>query len=379
MKSPLDRGGLRFFLVLVTLLAGASTHATILAGVPCILLGAALHFWAKGCLRQDRFVAMTGPYRFVRHPFYLANALIDGGIAVMSGAWPIRLALPAWWLAVYLPVMRKEERRLTAAFGSTYADYRRRVPGLIPWRRPLPRGGPGFQWSNPNIADGEEIPRAVRILAYPLLLLVWTDLRTDRWAVLADGLKLLALSTLIMLYALSWALRRHQRRRRPILPRAAGHPALRAAAALGILTIAALAPAPATLIDDWLLPACAALVTLSAAIYFEGGRPKAEGGRRRAEGGGPAGHRSTARVAAAECAALLAALAACRALWLAPPAIFLYAAWALDARLPGGGGPSAGPTGQPPPRIACPPLYYLLAAAAIVACALRLLGLPASP
>ncbi len=244
MKSPLDRGGLRFFLVLATLLAGASTHATILAGLPCILLGAALHFWAKGCLRQDRFVAMTGPYRFVRHPFYLANALIDGGIAVMSGSWPIRLVLPAWWLAVYVPVMRREERNLTAAFGSTYKDYRRRVPGLIPWRRPLPRCGPGFQWSNPNIADGEEIPRAVRILAYPLLLLAWTDLRTDPWAVLADGLKLLAISTLLMLYALSWALRRHQRRRRPILPPTAGRPALRAAAALGILTIAALAPAP---------------------------------------------------------------------------------------------------------------------------------------
>ncbi len=90
MKSPTNRGGLRFYLVIFALLtvfatpAIHTTPATVLHGVPLILLGVALHLWAKGCLHQDREVTTTGPYRFVRHPFYTANALIDSGIAVMS-------------------------------------------------------------------------------------------------------------------------------------------------------------------------------------------------------------------------------------------------------------------------------------------------------
>jgi len=87
MKTPLNRGGLRFFLVLAGLIRACTTNSTIIAGVPFIVLGTELHFWAKGCLRQNQVLAMGGPYRFVRHPFYLANALVDAGVAVMSECW----------------------------------------------------------------------------------------------------------------------------------------------------------------------------------------------------------------------------------------------------------------------------------------------------
>ena len=75
-----------------------------------------LHTWAKGCLRQNRVVATIGPYRFVRHPFYLANALIDAGLVVMAGWWPLAVVLPLWWLAIYIPVIRGEERYLSREF-----------------------------------------------------------------------------------------------------------------------------------------------------------------------------------------------------------------------------------------------------------------------
>ena len=148
----------------------------------CLILGAWLHTWAKGCLRQNRVVATIGPYRFVRHPFYLANALIDAGLVVMAGWWPLALALPLWWLAIYLPVIRGEERYLAEKFPDEYPEYKRRVPCLIPWRRPLPFTGDGFRWSNPNIAGGEELPRLARILAYPLLFFVVAGLRRGGWS-----------------------------------------------------------------------------------------------------------------------------------------------------------------------------------------------------
>ena len=129
MKSPLNRGGLRFYLVLIALLAGtlwarATSPSSILAGVPCLLLGVWLHTWAKGCLRQNRIIATIGPYRFVRHPFYLANALIDTALVVMAGWWPLAAAVPLWWLAIYLPVIRGEEHYLAENFPQDYPEYK---------------------------------------------------------------------------------------------------------------------------------------------------------------------------------------------------------------------------------------------------------------
>jgi hypothetical protein len=213
MKSPWNRGGLRYCLVVVALLRGAATSGTIAAGIPCLLLGTILHFWAKGCLRQNQVVAQGGPYRFVRHPFYLANGLIDAGIAIMSGWWALGVMLPAWWLVVYLPVMRKEEAHLLGLFGRVYADYRRRVPRLIPWRRPLPAGGEGFRWSNRNIAVEGEIPRALRLLAYPLLFFVVTDLRIKGLSFFSDGRELAATALLLATYLAARLLDRRLRRR----------------------------------------------------------------------------------------------------------------------------------------------------------------------
>lgn len=213
MKSPLNRGGLRLFLIVLAIAGASSTLRSILAGIPLLLLGTALHVWAKGCLHQNREVTTCGPYRFVRHPFYLANALIDGSIAVMSGWWLLEIALPIWWLAIYLPVMRREENYLLETFGPAYEDYRTRIGRLIPWRRPLPRTSQGFRWTNPNIAEGREIPRALRILATPALLLVCTNLRTEGLASLTSGWTLGALGILGALHASAWAISRNRRSR----------------------------------------------------------------------------------------------------------------------------------------------------------------------
>ena len=192
---------------------GAATYSTILAGIPCLLLGTAVHFWAKGCLRQNQVVTRSGPYRFVRHPFYLANGLIDAAIAIMSGWWLLGAILPVWWLAVYLPVMRKEEAHLCALFGRVYEHYRRRVPLLIPYRRPLPANGEGFRWSNRNIAVEGEIPRVLRLLAYPLLFIVLTALRSDGLSFFSRGIGLTATAALLAAYGLAAGLDRYLRGR----------------------------------------------------------------------------------------------------------------------------------------------------------------------
>lgn len=216
MKSPLNRGGLRNGLIVVGLVWGAATPGTVLAALPLLLLGTALHFWAKGCLRQNREVSQIGPYRYVRHPFYLANALIDASLAIMSGWWLLELTLPVWWLAVYLPVIRGEEAYLLSTFGDGYRDYQRRVPGLIPWRRPLPSSGEGFSWRNPNIATGREIPRAMRILGAPLLFLLGQVLRNPESTAAANLQIGLLLAGVVLVYGLAWAIERSRLRARAV-------------------------------------------------------------------------------------------------------------------------------------------------------------------
>ena len=79
---------------------------------------------------------LAGFHRFVRHPWYLFGLVIlwtrDLNLAGLVSAAAV---------TAYLVVgSRLEERKLIAAYGAAYEDYRRRVPGLVPrpWRHLTP-------------------------------------------------------------------------------------------------------------------------------------------------------------------------------------------------------------------------------------------------
>jgi methanethiol S-methyltransferase len=101
---------------------------------------------------EDR-LQITGPSRFVRHPLMACLFVLLWGHAVM----PPTLALLAGGLSVYIFLgVVFEERDLLRRFGPAYSDYRRRVPALVPWRRPHP----GEQ-SCPTSAPGSSTPSAL--------------------------------------------------------------------------------------------------------------------------------------------------------------------------------------------------------------------------
>jgi hypothetical protein len=180
MRVPWDRGGLRWYLIVLGLVAGRPGAATILAGVPLLLLGIAMHLWAKGCLHQEREVTTSGPYRYVRHPFYLGNLLLDAGTVLMSGSALLMSVFPFWWAAVYIPVMQREEATMEGLFGDEYRAYARRVPLLFPLARPIPAGS-GFSSRNPNIL-AVEVPRVLRFLSYPFYFVLAYEWRNSGWA-----------------------------------------------------------------------------------------------------------------------------------------------------------------------------------------------------
>ena len=109
----------------------------VVLGWTGILLWAGLTGWAMATFRRARTaifpnrpatgVVREGPYRFTRNPMYLALVLLYVGVSLlMNSGWAL-LLLPLVLALLYVSVIRREERYLTAAFGAEYEAYRTRV------------------------------------------------------------------------------------------------------------------------------------------------------------------------------------------------------------------------------------------------------------
>jgi protein-S-isoprenylcysteine O-methyltransferase Ste14 len=105
-----------------------------------------------------RFAA-PGPYRAVRHPMYIGWLAAFWAAPTMTAA---HLLFAVGTTAYILAAIRWEERDLVAALPE-YADYRRRVPMLLPRLRvappPRPRGLPSLQEDARPSQGGDRRPR----------------------------------------------------------------------------------------------------------------------------------------------------------------------------------------------------------------------------
>jgi protein-S-isoprenylcysteine O-methyltransferase Ste14 len=100
------------------------------------LAGVVLVGWSWSAVLVLRLVPkgeliVGGPFRLVRHPFYVSvGLLVLPGLGFVLGTWagvPIGLAL---WLGTrwFAPA---EEKRLAETFGDAYTAYRKKI--LLPW------------------------------------------------------------------------------------------------------------------------------------------------------------------------------------------------------------------------------------------------------
>jgi protein-S-isoprenylcysteine O-methyltransferase Ste14 len=84
--------------------------------------------------RREHSLVTSGPYRWVRHPFYDAMALLILAFALMAANWFVLVTGAA--VCILLAVRsRTEEAMLLARFGEPYAAYRQRTGRFVPqWR-----------------------------------------------------------------------------------------------------------------------------------------------------------------------------------------------------------------------------------------------------
>lgn len=116
--------------------------APVLAAL--VLAGAALRYWSMAVL-GERFtrtlrvargqqVARTGPYRWIRHPGYLANLLAFGaGTCVVADSGLVGTVVTGALLLAYHHRIRSEEEMLEQHLGDAYREYRRDTWRLLPW------------------------------------------------------------------------------------------------------------------------------------------------------------------------------------------------------------------------------------------------------
>jgi len=109
----------------------------VVAGTLCV----ALMYWTLSALgknltdtvvtRSQATLVTHGPYRWVRHPFYVTAALLMTAVTVVAANWLIGLASLSVLvlLAVRTP---KEEQKLIERFGESYRNYMLRTGRYFP-------------------------------------------------------------------------------------------------------------------------------------------------------------------------------------------------------------------------------------------------------
>ena len=89
-------------------------------------------------IAPTRNLVVTGLYRYVRNPIYVAVVAIILGQAILFGDWPLMTYGVFMWLAFHAFVLMYEEPVLAESFGAQYEDFRanvpRWIPRLSPWR-----------------------------------------------------------------------------------------------------------------------------------------------------------------------------------------------------------------------------------------------------
>lgn len=81
--------------------------------------------------RKEHKLVTTGPYRYVRHPFYLAFFLAIAGGSIVAANWFVLVfgLIPCFFLVIRTKI---EEAKLIERFGDEYRNYMKRTGRFWP-------------------------------------------------------------------------------------------------------------------------------------------------------------------------------------------------------------------------------------------------------
>ncbi len=112
------------------------------SAVACSIAALALLRWADAALGENLSVApqlkpnhqliTTGPYRWIRHPIYLAALLYFAGLAILAANVLVAICSFGGMAILVATRVAKEDRRLEERFGDQYRQWAARTGRLLP-------------------------------------------------------------------------------------------------------------------------------------------------------------------------------------------------------------------------------------------------------
>jgi len=142
-------GGLPIAAILQADFSGPMWWLQLLVGIPLIVVGFGLTFYAyfdlgiENTYGADESLVTDGLYYYSRNPQYVASITGYIGIGAAAGSWTI-WGLVALAVLVYALMPLAEEPWLRKRFGEVYDDYMTTTPRFVSWRKlpfiQLPQG-----------------------------------------------------------------------------------------------------------------------------------------------------------------------------------------------------------------------------------------------
>lgn len=164
-KNLLTRSNLRDIVIICSFVSSAIFNLSVAAeavGFCLLAIGCFLHIVAKGVLIRNVVLCDRGIYAIVRHPYYLANYLIDSSFCVLSGNPYLIAAYPLLFFWAYGPTIRNEEKFLASKYRDSFQDDSFNIPQVFPDRASLKgwRGlFQGFSFSRVTLKERARVAR----------------------------------------------------------------------------------------------------------------------------------------------------------------------------------------------------------------------------
>jgi protein-S-isoprenylcysteine O-methyltransferase Ste14 len=163
------RGRIRSVFVIASLIFSTWNPISAGIGLGVFIIGLVLHGVSKGNLVRNKQLCTQGPYVWVRHPFYVANFIIDISLCLMAGVPILAAVYAVAFPLAYLPRIFAEEEALRGYFGTAFDEYCKTTPRLLP--RSIPRL---IAWSRSSTFElmrlENELSRLMRLAAYPFFI-----------------------------------------------------------------------------------------------------------------------------------------------------------------------------------------------------------------
>jgi protein-S-isoprenylcysteine O-methyltransferase Ste14 len=116
---------------------------SLIIGAVVTLPGILLRGLASGHVKKNEELTTSGPYAYTRNPLYLGSLIMAIGFAIAARSIWVLIVMVVMFEAIYLPVIRAEERFLRSTFPN-FGEYAQNVPRLLPRLTPFGDGDGAF-------------------------------------------------------------------------------------------------------------------------------------------------------------------------------------------------------------------------------------------